>query len=104
MCGRRYTGSAAAALLGVATGLSYAAVAGLLKEDVGLLNRGVGTLAASWPLYALIAVGAFGVMVNQLAYRAGPLRSSLPTIMTVDALVSSVIGASVFDEGVQIRS
>jgi hypothetical protein len=38
-------------------------------------------------------------MVNQLAYRAGPLRSSLPTIMTVDALVSSVIGASVFDEG-----
>ena len=99
VCGRRYTGSAAAALLGVATGLSYAAVAGLLKEDVGLLNRGVGTLAASWPLYALIAVGAFGVMVNQLAYRAGPLRSSLPTIMTVDALVSSVIGASVFDEG-----
>ena len=97
--GRRYTGSAAAALLGTAAGLSYAAVAGLLKEDVGLLNRGVGVLAASWPLYALIAVGAFSIVVTQLAYRAGPLSSSLPTIMTVDALVSLVIGASVFDEG-----
>jgi hypothetical protein len=98
-CGRRYTGSAAAALLGTATGLSYAAVAGLLKQDMGLLSRGVGTLAGSWSLYALVGVGAFSVVVNQLAYRAGPLSSSLPTIMTVDALVSLVIGASVFDEG-----
>jgi hypothetical protein len=98
-CGRHYTGSAAAALLGTATGLSYAAVAGLLKQDMSLLNRGVGTLAGSWSLYALVGVGAFSVVVNQLAYRAGPLSSSLPTMMTVDALVSLVIGASVFDEG-----
>ncbi len=97
--GRRYSGSAAAALLGTAAGLSYAAVAGLLKEDVGLLDRGVVVLAASWALYALIAVGVLSIVVTQLAYRAGPLSSSLPTIMTVDALVSLVIGASVFDEG-----
>jgi hypothetical protein len=100
--GRRNRGRAAAALLGTATGLSYAAVAGLLKQDMALLNHGVGALAASWPLYALIGVGAFSVVANQLAYRAGPLSSSLPTIMTVDALVSSVIGASVFDEGFRI--
>ncbi|HUC13393.1 MAG TPA: DMT family transporter [Acidimicrobiales bacterium] len=97
--GRRYSGSAAAALLGTAAGLSYAALAGLLKQDMVLLKSGVGVLAASWPLYALIAVGAFSLVVTQLAYRAGPLSSSLPTIMTVDALVSLVIGASVFDEG-----
>lgn len=102
VCGRRSTGSVAAALLGTATGLSYAAVAGLLKEDMSLLNRGVGALVGSWPLYALIAVGAFSVVVNQLAYRAGPLSSSLPTIMAADALVSLVIGASVFDEGFRI--
>jgi drug/metabolite transporter (DMT)-like permease len=99
VCGRRYTGSVASALLGTAAGLSYAAVAGLLKEDMRLLNRGVGGLVGSWPLYALIAVGAFGIVLTQLAYRAGPLSSSLPIIMTVDALVSLVIGASVFDEG-----
>jgi hypothetical protein len=100
--GRRSTGSTAAALLGAATGLAYAAVAGLLKEDVSLLNRGLGELVGSWPLYALIAVGAFSIVVNQLAYQAGPLSSSLPTIMAVDALVSLVIGASVFDEGFRI--
>ena len=99
VCGRRSSGSVAAALLGTATGLSYAAVAGLLKQDVSLLNHGVGALAGSWPLYALIAVGAFSIVVNQLAYQAGPLSTSLPTIMTVDALVSLIIGASVFDEG-----
>jgi hypothetical protein len=98
-CGKRYTGSVAAALLGTATGLSYAAVAGLLKEDMSLLNRGVTALVGSWPFYALIAVGAFSIVVTQLAYKAGPLSSSLPIIMTVDALVSLVIGASVFDEG-----
>jgi hypothetical protein len=99
VAGRRYRGSAAAVLLGIATGLSYAALAGLLKEDMGLLNRGVAVLAASWPFYGLIAVGAFGLVVNQLAYRAGPLSSSLPAIMTVDPIVSLVIGAAVFDEG-----
>jgi hypothetical protein len=99
VAGQHYRGGAAAALLGTATGLSYAAVAGLLKEDMGLLNSGVGALAASWPLYGLIAVGAFSLVVNQLAYRAGPLSSSLPAIMTVDPIVSLVIGAAVFDEG-----
>jgi hypothetical protein len=99
VCGRRSSGGVAAALLGAATGLSYAAVAGLLKQDVNLTSHGVGTLVGSWPFYALIAVGGFSIMVNQLAYQAGPLSSSLPTIMTVDALVSIIIGASVFDEG-----
>jgi hypothetical protein len=97
--GRRYSGSTAAALLGTATGLSYAALAGLLKHDMVLLNHGLGALAVSWPFYVLIAVGAFSIVANQLAYKAGPLSSSLPPIMTVDALVSLVIGASAFDEG-----
>ena len=97
--GRRCSGSAATALLGTTTGLTYAALAGLLKEDTSLLDHGVRALAVSWSLYALIAVGAFSIVANQLAYKAGPLSSSLPTIMTVDALVSLVIGASVFDEG-----
>jgi drug/metabolite transporter (DMT)-like permease len=95
--GRRATGSSAAALLGIAAGLSYAAVAGLLKEVVGTLNRGLGVLT-EWPLYAFVAVGLFSLLLNQLAYQAGPLRSSLPAIMTVDPIVSLVIGVAVFDE------
>ncbi|MGP8206571.1 MAG: DMT family transporter [Acidimicrobiales bacterium] len=102
LAGRRSTGRAAAALLGTATGLAYAAVAGLLKEDMGTINRGLGALVTSWPFYTLVAVGALGFLVNQLAYYAGPLSSSLPAIMTVDPVVSLVIGVAVFDE--QFRS
>jgi hypothetical protein len=98
LAGRRNTGRAAAALLGTAAGLSYAAVAGLLKQDMGTLDRGLGALVTSWPFYALIGVGALGLLVNQLAYQAGPLSSSLPAIMTVGPLVSLVIGVVVFDE------
>jgi len=98
IAGRRRTGSAAAALLGTATGLSYAGAAGLLKQDMGTLDRGVGALATSWALYALIGVGGFSLLLNQLAYQAGPLRASLPTIMTVDPIVSLLIGVAVFDE------
>jgi len=55
-------------------------------------------LVTSWPFYALIGVGALGLLVNQLAYQAGPLSSSLPAIMTVGPVVSLVIGVVVFDE------
>ncbi len=98
VAGRHSTGSAAAALLGTATGLSYAAVAGLLKEDMGTFNRGMGALVTAWPFYVLIGVGALSLLVNQLAYQAGPLSSSLPAIMAVDPIVSLVIGVAVFDE------
>jgi drug/metabolite transporter (DMT)-like permease len=96
--GRRSTGNTAAALLGTATGLSYAAVAGLLKQDMGTLDHGMSALFTAWPLYALVGVGALGLLVDQLAYQAGPLSSSLPAIMTVDPIVSVVIGVAVFDE------
>jgi drug/metabolite transporter (DMT)-like permease len=102
LAGRRSTGRAAAALLGTAAGLSYAAVAGLLKQDMSTLNRGLGALVTSWPFYALIGVGALSLLVNQLAYQAGPLSSSLPALMTVGPVVSLVIGVAVFDE--QFRS
>jgi len=98
VAGRRATGSAAAIMLGTATGLSYAASASLLKEVMGTFSHGAGALASSWALYALIAVGNLSVLLTQLAYRAGPLSSSLPAIMTVDPLASLVIGMAVFDE------
>jgi uncharacterized protein involved in response to NO len=55
-------------------------------------------LLTAWPLYALVGVGALGLLVNQIAYQAGPLSSSLPAIITVGPIVSLVIGVAVFDE------
>jgi hypothetical protein len=98
LVGRRTTGSRAAVTLGVAAGLAFAGTAGLLKETMDILNRGVGAVFASWPLYALLVVGGIGLLLNQLAYQAGPLRFSLPAVTTVDPIVSLVIGLAVFDE------
>jgi EamA domain-containing membrane protein RarD len=55
-------------------------------------------VASNWSVYALVVVAVTGLVLNQLAYRAGPLRSSLPVLSTVDPVVSLIIGVAVFDE------
>lgn len=68
----------AAALLGVATGISLAGMATLIKACTNLLVQGPVTLMTSWQLYAPLAIGAVGWLPNQLAFQAGPLSESLP--------------------------
>ena len=95
---RRRPAADAAALIGVAVGVVYAATAALLK---GLTDRVVhGPLVAltSWQLYTVLAVGAIGLFLSQLAFQAGPLTASLPAIATVDPLLSIVVGVLVYDE------
>ena len=70
VAGRRATGSAAAAALGTAAGLAFAATAGLLKETVDVVSRDAGALLTTWPGYALVVVGGIGLLLNQLAYQA----------------------------------
>ncbi|MDQ1738758.1 MAG: hypothetical protein QOE53_410 [Pseudonocardiales bacterium] len=95
---RRRPAADAAALIGVAVGVVYAATAALLK---GLTDRAVhGPLTAltSWQLYTVVVVGAIGLFLSQLAFQAGPLTASLPAIATVDPLLSIVVGVLVYDE------
>ena len=88
----------AAALLGAAVGLIYAATAALLKAATDILVAEHWRLLLSWQLYAVIALGALGLLLNQLAFQAGPLAASLPATATVDPLASIVIGVVVYDE------
>ncbi len=90
-----------AALLGIAVGIIYAATAALLKALTDIAVRGPVSLLESWQLYAVIAVGAAGLLLNQLAFQAGPITASLPATATVDPLLSIVVGVLVYDE--QIR-
>ena len=95
---RRRPAADAAALIGVAVGVVYAATAALLK---GLTDRAVhGPLVAltSWQLYTVVLVGVIGLLLSQLAFQAGPLTASLPAIATVDPLLSIVVGVLVYDE------
>jgi len=100
--GRRFRhGGRSAALLGVAVGAIYAATAALLKSLTDIALQGPIPLFTSWQLYTVIVAGASGMLLNQLAFQAGPLAASLPAISTVDPLASIVLGVVVYDE--QIR-
>ena len=84
--------------MGVAVGVVYAASAALLKALTDRVTHGPWALLTSWQLYAVIVVGAVGLLLSQLAFQAGPLTASLPAIATVDPLLSIVVGVMVYDE------
>ena len=92
------SGARAAVLMATAAALAFAACAGLLKQVVDMSAHGWAPVVTTWPLYAMLGVGAVGLVLNQLAYQAAPLRCSLPVVTTVDPIVSLVIGIAVFDE------
>ncbi|MDQ2728812.1 MAG: DMT family transporter [Actinomycetota bacterium] len=96
--GHRLSGSPSAAVLGVGAGISFAATAAALKGTTDTLTHGLVAVLSGWPLYLLVAAGAIGLLLNQLAFAAGPLRSSLPAITTLDPLASLVLGVVVYDE------
>lgn len=99
--GRRYAAhGGSAALLGIAVGLVYAATAALLKALSDIAVRSPVHLLVSWQLYATLVAGAAGLLLNQLAFQAGPLAVSLPATASVDPLASIVIGVAVYDEHV----
>ncbi len=74
LLGRRQSpGGRSAALLGVAVGTIYAATAALLKALTGIALHGPVALFTSWQLYAVVVAGAGGLLLNQLAFQAGPV-------------------------------
>ncbi|MDE3207193.1 MAG: DMT family transporter [Acidobacteriota bacterium] len=86
------------ALLGSAAGIGYGIVAGLLKQCSALAHNRIGTLLADWPLYALIAMGAASIVLNQIASRAEPLAHSMPALTVTDPAASVAPGAVAFQE------
>lgn len=98
---RRANRSAGAAVLGVAAGILFAGQAALLKASVGLFGHGIGSALTAWQPYALVLVGLTAVVFTQLAYRRGPLSTSLPLLTTINPVLGVVIGSVVYDESVR---
>jgi hypothetical protein len=98
---RQRPGGISAALLGVAVGITYAAAAALLKAVGDVAVHGPRALLTSWQLYTVLVIGTLGLLLNQLAFQAGPLTASLPAIATVNPLASIAIGVLVYDETVR---
>ena len=98
---RQRPGGISAALLGAAVGITYAAAAALLKAVGDVAVHGPRALLTSWQLYTVLVIGVLGLLLNQLAFQAGPLTASLPAIATVNPLASIAIGVLVYDETVR---
>ncbi|HEX6451761.1 MAG TPA: DMT family transporter [Trebonia sp.] len=87
-----------AALLGVATGISWGFVAAIIKEFSSHLGGGIGALFTTWSPYALIAVGAATMMLASQALAAGPLAASQPGFTVLDPLSATLLGEFLFAE------
>jgi len=91
-----------AALLGVATGISWGFVAAVIKELSSHTGSGAG-LFLTWSPYALVGVGAASMLLSTHAFQAGPLAASQPGFTIVDPLVASLLGVFIFQEHISLE-
>ena len=87
--------------LALAGGLLVAFGVALCKQLAGLVPHHLARLVTDWQVYALVAVGAAGVVLVQQAYNVGPLSLALPVIVVVEPVVSVVVGVLLFHEHVR---
>ncbi|MEW2623841.1 DMT family transporter [Streptomyces sp. NPDC048106] len=102
LAARAVRGAARAALFGLASAVSFATTAALLKEAVGRLGLGPGVLFTHWSPYATAAVGLVAFLLLQSALGAGSLAASQPALTLGDALTSVALGWALFEESVQL--
>lgn len=91
-----------AAVLGAATAMGFSGTAALLKDALGRLQDGLGSVFGAWQLYAAVAVGLTSFLLLQMTFRAGTLAASQPALTLGDALLSVVLGVWLFDERVVV--
>ncbi|MEU9981779.1 DMT family transporter [Streptomyces sp. NPDC050856] len=91
-----------AAVLGTATATGFACTAALLKDALGRLPDGVGEVLGSWQPYAAVGVGLASFVLLQVTLRAGTLVASQPALTLGDALLSVVLGVTLFAERVHL--
>lgn len=91
-------GSPRAALLALASAVSFATTAALMKEVTGRIGDVGAGILATWPLYALAVAGLTAFVLLQGAFRAGSLTASQPALTLGDALTSVALGWALFDE------
>lgn len=83
-------------LLGAAAGVVFGLIAGTLKAVAGAPD--LRHAVTGWPLYALVALGTSGFLLNQQAYRRAPLTTSVPVLNVLNPVVALVYGAVAFHE------
>ena len=88
-----------AALYAISASIVFALMAAFIKATTDVLaNDGIIGTLEHWPVYALIAAGAVGSILQQAALQVGPLSVSQPLVVVVDPAVAFVLSIWIFDE------
>ncbi len=88
-----------AALYAAAAAIVWALVATFIKTATETLTEsGIVAMFADWPVYALAAGGAAGIILTQAALHVGPLSVSQPLLVIVDPCVSIILSIWLFQE------
>ncbi len=99
---RRPEGRARAACFGLATAVSYAVTAALMKTSMHTLDDGgITAFFATWQTYGFAVFGACALFFLENAMQSGPLVASQPAITLGDASVSLALGITVYAEYVR---
>ncbi|MGW1498051.1 DMT family transporter [Streptomyces mirabilis] len=99
---RRPAGRARAACFGAAAAIGYALTAALIKDATHAWETGgVTGFFLAWQTYAFAATGVCALFLLQNAVQSGPLVASQPALTLGDALVSLVLGVTLYAEQVR---
>lgn len=96
--GRNRSLQVKAMLLAAAAGILYGLQDVLTRGSLLTLRDGVAALATSWWPYAVPCVAVVGLLLNQSAFDAAPLRISLPATAAAEPLTGIVLGVVIFAE------
>jgi drug/metabolite transporter (DMT)-like permease len=99
----RTAGWKRAVLLAVAVGVLFGVVAVLTKLVMHLLTHdGVRTVLTTPVLYLLVVLGIVAVLLQQSAFHAGSLQTSVPTMLVLEPVIAVVLGAVVLGENLTV--
>ena len=88
-----------ATLLGVAVGVLFGVVAVVTKIVMHILDqRGALSLLATPAPYALVVLGVVATLLQQSAFHAGALHTTVPTMLVLEPVVAVFLGAIVLGE------
>lgn len=99
----RLSGWQRAVLLAVAVGVLFGVVAVLTKIVMHLLAvRGALGLLATPAPYALVVLGIVATLLQQSAFHAGALQTSVPTMLVLEPVVAVCLGAVLLGEELDV--
>ena len=99
----RTAGWRRAVLLAVAVGVLFGVVAVLTKLVMHVLtHQGLAAVLTTPVPYLLVLLGVLGVLVQQSAFHAGSLQTSVPTMLVLEPVIAVLLGAVVLGEHLDV--